>query len=88
MDDTTASEDTITDRGFRHTKAVDGTYADTRVKVYESSAASEPCVWVSASDSGEDVAVHLTVESARTFAANIIRVCDLHYQVQGDDGDA
>jgi hypothetical protein len=51
------SDDIITDRGFRHSPPVVGTYGEA-AKVYESSAASGP----------------------EQLAANIMRICTLHYQ--------
>ena len=76
------SEDTFTQRGFRHTLPVKGTYGG-KVKVYESSAASEPHVWVAAEDAdGHEVCVHLTIDDAVSYATNILRVCQMHYQLR------
>lgn len=76
------SGDTFTQRGFRHTLPVNGTYGG-KVKVYESSAASEPHVWVAAEDEDErEVCIHLTIDDAITYATNILRVCQMHYQLR------
>lgn len=72
--------DIITDRGFRHAEPTAGTYNDS-VRVYESSAAMGPHVWILATNAdGVDVAVHLAREAALAFADDIKRVCELHYQ--------
>ena len=76
------AEDTITDRGFRHAPPVAGSYGG-EARVYESSAASAPHVWVGVVDHQDgDAAVHLTLEAALEYAENIVRVCRLHYQCQ------
>lgn len=82
MRETDENGDWITDRGFRHTEIISSVpgYTGT-ITVYESSAAAAPRVWIQAMDDHDDVVVHLEVEDARRFAENILRVCDLHYQL-------
>ena len=48
------------------------------VKVYESSAASEPCIWVSTE---EGPAVHLTLEKATLLRDQLSWLIENHYQV-------
>lgn len=71
--------DWITNRGFRQTEPIPGLYGGT-VRVYESSLATQPALWVAVDDTPEGT-IHLTVEDARRLAENILRVCDLHYQL-------
>lgn len=87
-------EDKITDRGFRHTPMIPGTYGG-GVRAYESSAASGPHVWVLAecyadanNQTGHiEAMVHLPVEDARLFADDINRVCDRHYQTHSPEDE-
>lgn len=84
MDAQDGTEDTITSRGFRHTPEVLGEYGG-HVKVYESSGASEPQVWLAAqSPEGTEAHVLLTVDNALVLAENLLRLRRLHYQRQGD----
>lgn len=85
-----SERDIITNRGFRYVEPVKATPGyDGLVRVYESSAASRPCVWISAdpSDMVVGTTVHLTVEDALMFAEDIIRVCRNHYQWAGPEVD-
>ena len=70
-------------RGFRYYPAITGTYEDA-VRVYESSAASGPHVWIAVEIFGSDerLAAHLSVEQAVKFAAQILNCVEGHYQLQ------
>lgn len=73
--------DRITDRGFRHGPHVTG--RDGSARVYESSHATEPCVWIAVEETegrGGEAIVQMHVDSALKFAEQIIRICRQHYQ--------
>ena len=74
----------MTNRGFMHMPEVESTYKDSTVRVYESSAAMGPHVWIMAAEPGKDkdVAVHLTLEDAIKFAEQIQYLAKNHYQVR------
>lgn len=74
-----------TDRGFLHMPPIDGTYDGHQAKVYESSAALEPCLWLSAGDGERKVHVHLTVEQALRLADQIVFLARNHYQLRSGD---
>ena len=70
------------ERGFAYYPEIDGTYAD-MVKVYESSAASRPHMWLHVQDSAdfnEYVTVHLSIENAVKLAEQILHLAANHYQ--------
>lgn len=89
-------EPLVTDRGFRHLLPVSSTYGG-HVRVYESSAASGPHVWVTSvapSDLNDptspavEVALHLTLEGAATLSDQLAWLVEHHYQVRdADDAD-
>ncbi len=76
---------TVTDRGFKHYEPISTTYGHV-VKVYESSAASAPHVWLEIdaedSDSGQSGTLNalLTVEQAEKLAAALLVAVVNHYQ--------
>lgn len=79
---------TITSRGFVHMPPISCAYGGD-VRVYESSAASAPHIWVLArqlSDMNDDrselieSAVHLTLESAQQLRDQLNYLIDNHYQ--------
>lgn len=77
---------TTTDRGFDHLPPILSTYPAESVRVYESSAASRPCIWLASTERGEDgraveVAVHLAVEDALKLAEQIQYLAANHYQL-------
>jgi hypothetical protein len=76
---------TETDRGFIHMPPIDGTYDDHRAKVYESSAVSQPCLWLQTADGEHKATVHLTVENALRLADQIVFLARNHYQLRSGD---
>lgn len=78
----------ITDRGFSHMPPIDGTYDghQVQVKAFESSAASEPCLWLKVADGERKATVHLTVESALRLADQIRLLATNHYQLTEEGG--
>jgi hypothetical protein len=68
---------TTSDRGFRYLPVIRGEYGDEWVRVYESSAASGPHVWLRVR---EDEPVHLTVENAVKLAEQLQFLVANHYQ--------
>ena len=83
----------ITDRGFKHMQPIICTYGSA-VRVYESGAASEPCIWLNVrvdptkltnQPSGEGTA-HLTLEQAQTLRKQLAYLIKHHYQVE-DEGE-
>ena len=83
---------TVTDRGFQHMDPIPGTYGG-EVKVYESSAASGPHVWLNTwsyenpntqSDRVE-ATVHLRLVDAERLRDQLSYLIDNHYQVRDDD---
>ena len=87
-----SGEDWISGRGLTYGPEREGTPYGGHISVQESSMAEGPHVWIRAvaaeiNDSGgEDAAVHLTVEQARRFAEDIIRICRNHYQTREEPG--
>lgn len=74
-------------RGFAHMPPIPATYADQpagEVRVYESSAAMAPHIWLDVKErfagSNSHTSVQLTVADARKLAEQIVYVCDHHYQ--------
>lgn len=70
----------VSNRGFLHFPAIEGTYGD-EVRAYESSAASQHCIWISSKSPNVDLpageaGVHLPVEEARRLAEHILYLCD------------
>lgn len=73
----------VTDRGFKHMPDLRGTHGVSAIRVYESSAASAPHIWLRATDaSGEEATVHLTVEAALRLAEQIQYLARDHYQLR------
>lgn len=76
----------MTNRGFMHMPPTQSTYQDSVIRVYESSAALGPHIWVTGEEPGPNgkvVAVHLTLEDAVKVAEQILFVAKNHYQVRG-----
>jgi hypothetical protein len=74
----------VTDRGFTHMPSVQGTYGEL-VRVYESSAASQPCIWLRIVGGQHDEwAAHLPVEAALRLAEQIQHLARNHYQLRED----
>lgn len=81
---------TITDRGFKHMPSVDGRQHES-VSVYESSLATEACIWLQARSPKdrndptgpvvEQATVELTVEAAVSLAEQIEWLVRNHYQL-------
>lgn len=73
--------ETVTDRGFTHLPPIDGTYDGHQARVYESSAATDACVWLNVKDGKRAATVHLTVENALRLADQIQHLARHHYQL-------
>ena len=80
---------TVTDRGFQHMDPIPGTYGG-EVKVYESSAAESPHVWLNTwsfrhpntqSDPVE-ATVHLALADAERLRDQLSYLIRTHYQVR------
>lgn len=74
----------VTERGFLHMPTIKGTYPADAVKVYESSAASEACVWVSVMSPRatlDGLTAHLTLEAAGQLRDQLTYLIENHYQV-------
>lgn len=85
------TEPTLSDRGFKHYDSVPSTYGGT-VRVYESSAASGPHIWLNAvapvdmndpNGRQEGSAIHLTLENATLLRDQLTHLIEHHYQVEG-----
>lgn len=75
---------TVTARGFKHMEMVAGDYGG-GVKVYESSAAEAPFVWLQAVDGeGNEAIVHLSEGTAELLARQIEWLVAHHYQQDGE----
>ncbi|HLS44601.1 MAG TPA: hypothetical protein VK045_04135 [Ornithinicoccus sp.] len=73
---------TITDRGFRHLPVL-VTGSGDRVRVYESSAADGPHLWLHATergDAGIAACVHLDAEAAWELHEQLAHLLGHHYQ--------
>lgn len=81
-------EFTLTGRGFKHLKSVAGAYGG-EVKVYESSAAMGPHIWLLAKDPDDSEAiVHLSAEAAWEVAQQMLWLLRNHYQGDATPEDA
>lgn len=83
------------ERGFMSLPAIPSSYGG-QVRVYESSNAEHPHVWLNAeapknlnNPTGDTVQapIHLTVENAKALAEQLIFLVDEHYQGSDDDDD-
>jgi hypothetical protein len=81
---------TESDRGFKCYTPIKDTYGG-QVGVYESSAATQPCIWVSIqqfprSDGSVDpeAAVHITLEQAERLRDILQAAITNHYQIAAD----
>jgi hypothetical protein len=70
----------ITDRGFKHMPEIPGTYDATSVRVYESSAAAGPHIWLAAQGRNATDGIHLTLESAAHLWEQLEYLINNHYQ--------
>lgn len=73
----------LSSRGFARYPPLVDTYGTHEVQVYESSAASEPCLWVNvgATDDPEPrCAAHLTLEQAQQLADQLLDAIQHHYK--------
>lgn len=77
-----------TDRGFKHLDPIPDQYGG-EVKVYESSAAMQPCIWLAVTQSkqittGEkgEAHAHLTIKQAKALRKQIGWLLKNHYQVK------
>lgn len=77
------STHTTTDRGFKHMLPVEAARGVASVKVYESSNAEHPCVWLNVIEGGDAIAtIQLTTEKARFLGEQLIWLADNHYQAK------
>lgn len=80
----------VTDRGFKHLPAIDGAYGGT-VRVYESSAADAPHVWLGAvcddapTHPKTEVVLHLTAGDAVRLAEQLRYLVVNHHLGTGTD---
>lgn len=79
-------EYTKTGRGFKHWDAIPSTYGHV-LKVYESSAAEAPHLWLAingddsvVTDQSGEISAHLTIEQAEALIATLRAAIDNHYQ--------
>lgn len=73
-------EFSTTDRGFKNYAPIEGTYGDS-VRLFESSRADRPCIWVSVTDmNGTESMVHLTLEDATRLKDHLKHLTKNHYQ--------
>lgn len=78
-------ERTISDRGFANYPTIPDAYGTHPARVYESSAASEPMLWLALGQHDDPVAVHLTIDNAVRLAHQLLDAAMNHYQA--DDGE-
>ena len=80
---------TTTDRGFDHMPPIKGNHEGCQVRVYESSSASQPSLWLRAESPANlnipegptvHAVVHLPVDDAWKLAEQIVRLVQNHYQ--------
>lgn len=71
----------VTNRWFKHLPVIDHTRPG-HVKVYESSAADQPCIWLNVAGGSAEGAghAHLTLDQARKIADQLNWLADHHYQ--------
>lgn len=70
----------VSSRGFMHMETVSGDYPDPwNVRVYESSAAEDPAIWL-AMDAGNHA--HLTLKQAEQLRDQLEFLINNHYQVR------
>jgi hypothetical protein len=73
-------EPNASERGFIALPALAAAYGG-EIKVYESSAATGPHLWIkSVDEGGQAVALHVTAETAWRFAEQIVTAVRNHYQ--------
>ena len=77
--------DTVTDRGFTHADPIPGVAGyGGQVRVYESSGAAAPRLWLMTIDGeGNEATIHLELDDARRLLDDINRLADNHYQLRG-----
>ena len=85
------TEHTVTSRGFKHLTPITGTYPyNWLLKVYESSAAFDPAIWIAAeSDSSEghaEVHAHLNLDEATLLRDQLSWIIDNHFLVSSKTG--
>jgi hypothetical protein len=76
----------VTDRGFRVFPYID-LGDDRRVRVYESSAATEPKIWIRIVDDDGMATAHMRISDARELARQIVWLCNHHYHGTGSEKD-
>lgn len=80
------TERTYSNRGFAQHQPIKCGYGG-EIRVYESSAASAPHIWVNITESerlaGRDAAVHLTIDAARQLVLDLTDLIENHYQNDG-----
>lgn len=71
----------VTDRGFKHLPPIRGTYPRDQIRVSESSAATGPQLWLTATEDDDGgTPVHLDAEAAFHLAEQIVWLLGNHYQ--------
>lgn len=90
MDETAAVEVKYSSRGFKHFDPVEDTYGG-NVRVYESSSACEPHIWLAVEQAPEitpELGVahsHLTLEQAKQVIAQLQYLIEHHYQLDSSE---
>jgi len=70
----------MSSRGFAHMAAIEGNYPEPwSVRVYESSAAMEPFIWLAMSEGNH---AHLDLEKATQLRDQLTWLIENHYQVK------
>lgn len=79
-----APEVTFSERGFKHLAPTEDTYGGV-VRVYESSSAAEPCIWLRVTHGphmdAANAAANLTIEQALQVAEHLQWLAANHYQL-------
>jgi hypothetical protein len=68
------------DRGFLHMPALNDSYGANAVRVFESSSAIGPHLWLRVRDGGDTPVAHLTAEQAWQLKEQIEYLLEHHYQ--------
>lgn len=80
----------LTERGFKHYEPIATDYGH-QIRVYESSAAREPCIWLKLELTAEnrtgnlepeEATAHLTIEQAEQVRDSIDAAIKSHYQLE------
>lgn len=77
------TERTYSDRGFaQHQPIPGGTAYGGTVRVYESSSALAPRIWLAVEALTQSATIHLSLDAARALATDLIDLVEHHYQAK------